>query len=76
MTIATALKLQPSRRKVLAHLEEYGNISPRDALITYGIARLAPCIFDLREAGYNIVTEMRKDAADHPYARYFLETAH
>jgi hypothetical protein len=43
-----------------------------EALVSYGIARLAAAIYDIREAGISINMEIHKDGADHPYARYSL----
>jgi hypothetical protein len=43
-----------------------------EALVSYGIMRLAACIYDLRELGYGIETEIKKDQAGHGYARYKL----
>jgi hypothetical protein len=57
---------------VLRHLKKRGSISPIEALVTYGIPRLAARIFELREAGYGIVTKMKRDEAGHTYARYRL----
>jgi hypothetical protein len=44
-----------------------------EAMVTYGITRLAARIHDLRSSGYAIEKEMRRDAAGKPYARYHLE---
>jgi hypothetical protein len=43
-----------------------------EALVSYGIPRLAACIYDLREAGYGIYTHRKRDGAGHIYARYEL----
>ncbi|MDD5395283.1 MAG: helix-turn-helix domain-containing protein [Thiothrix sp.] len=71
-TIFGSLKLQPQTRKILAHLNKRGSISPMEALVTYGCFRLAAQIFKLRQVGYNIVTDVRKDNVAHQYARYVL----
>ena len=44
-----------------------------EALVSYGIYRLAARIYDLRELGVGINTDMKRDEAGHPYARYTLE---
>ena len=41
-------------QRVLRHLEDFGSISPIDALQEYGIMRLASRISDLRKEGYPI----------------------
>jgi len=62
----------PVNKTVLKHLKARGSISPMEAIITYGVMRLAPAIHDLRAAGHNITTEMREDAKGHKYASYQL----
>ena len=42
---------------ILAHLRKYGFINPIIALREYGSFRLGARIADLREEGYNIITE-------------------
>lgn len=44
-------------KKILIHLEKYGSITALEALNEYGCMRLASRISDLREKGYNIITE-------------------
>lgn len=63
----------PVNVKVLNHLQTRGSISPMEAIITYGIMRLAPAIHDLRSAGHEISTELRADAKGKRYAHYELE---
>ena len=46
------------KQKVIRHLETYGSITPLDALREYSIMRLAAVIFNLKEDGYNIDSEM------------------
>ena len=58
---------------ILRHIKSLGSISPQEAYRDYQITRLAARIFDLKEAGNRIETEMR----EHPltgtrYARYTL----
>lgn len=55
---------------VLTHLSSRGSISPMEALVSYGIMRLAADIHRLRERGYGIETEIKRDEAGHKYARY------
>ena len=60
----------PGAITILKHLKARGSISPVEAFSSYGTLRLAPRIHELRKAGYEINTEMRKDHAGHAYARY------
>lgn len=72
ISLAATLKMYPQTRKVLAHLEQRGSISPLEAFGTYRITRLAARIKELRDVGFNIVTDMREDAAGTRYASYQL----
>lgn len=62
--------------KILRHMEEYGSITPLDALQEYGIMRLASRICDIRRAGIAVEkeTETAKNRNGEPvrYARYRL----
>ena len=42
---------------LLAHLMSAGSITPREAYNEYGIMRLGARIWDLKHAGYNIITD-------------------
>ena len=42
---------------ILSHLKRFGSIEPLTALRDYGIYRLGARIADLRQEGYNIITE-------------------
>ena len=61
---------------IIKWLEEYGSITPLDALREFGIMRLAPRISELKEMGYNIITKIKisKNRYNKPihYARYEL----
>ena len=48
----------PQWYRVLCYLKEFGSITPLDALRDLGIFRLGARIFDLRERGYMVTTEM------------------
>jgi hypothetical protein len=69
-SIATTVGLYPQTRTILRHLEKRGSISPMEALMAYGCTRLAARIHELREAGFDISTDLRTDQAGHRYARY------
>ena len=70
-SIAIDMSLTPLARKVLNHLEKRGSISHMEFLSTYGFRHLADCIYKIRELGYDVLTERRKDEAGKPYVRYF-----
>lgn len=72
VSVAADLTLKPQAKTVLRHLRKNGHISPAEALIVYGISRLAASIYDLRKVGYDIGMEMRHDAQGHKYARYTM----
>ena len=64
------------KRRILEYLkEDKGNgITPLDALRLFGCLRLASRINDLRYDGWNIKTELVRDAqSGKRYARYTLE---
>lgn len=71
-SIAKDLKLKPQARKVLAHLLAGKNITPLKAQNVYGVYRLAASIREIRLAGYNVVTNLKKDEGGHQYAKYTL----
>jgi hypothetical protein len=74
-TVASDLKLTPQARTVLSHLKKR-SISPMEAMITYGISRLASCIHEIRKrAGYDVETVVKHDEHGHKYARYSLANA-
>ena len=64
--------------RVLRHLETYGSIDPRQAFFDYSIMRLAAVIFNLKEEGHDIKSELitSKNKFDEPvsYAKYTLAT--
>jgi hypothetical protein len=72
-TVAADLRLTPQARTVLRHIKTRGHISPAEALIVYGISRLASCIHEIRRrANYVVDCEIRRDAQGHKYANYSL----
>lgn len=72
VSVASDLSLKPQSKTVLRHLKKLGDITPAEALIVYGISRLAACVYDIRKIGYPVYKEMRQDAQGHKYARYTL----
>lgn len=43
--------------RILRHLRDYGSITSLEAVMEYGILRLAARINDLKQIGYNITSE-------------------
>jgi len=58
--------------QILRHLEERGTITPMDALTDYGCFRLGARIYELRQRGYDIETEMVSSGGKR-YARYRIK---
>lgn len=57
---------------LLRHFKRRKSISQFEALLVYGIVRLASRIDELRQQGYAIETIMKKDEKGKRYARYRL----
>jgi hypothetical protein len=47
--------------KVRAYLKRHRTITPREALMDLGVYRLSDVIFKLRNAGMNIVTDLKQN---------------
>ena len=69
-TLTATLGLSDRTRAILAHIRRYGSITPLEAQTVYKEWRLAARIHELREAGVDIITTMRRDAKGTRYARY------
>lgn len=67
------------KKSKMAHLKDHlisgKSITQLEALGLYGMFRLAARIKELRDAGWDISTDMREDPNGHPYAAYTLEDA-
>lgn len=46
------------KEMTLTYLDMYGSITPLEALTAFGCMRLSAVIFDLRDEGYGIVTDI------------------
>lgn len=57
--------------RILQHLKVFGHITPREALAIHGVFRLAARIFQLRQAGHEILTQ-RIQEGNHNFAKYVL----
>jgi len=71
-TLANDLKLPPQAKTILRHLEQGKTISLMESIFVYNITRLSDCIFKIRNAGHDVICEMREDARGHEYGRYRL----
>lgn len=60
--------------RILRHLQDYGSITPVEALSDYGCMRLGARIYDLKSRGYDIRTEretgLNRYGEKTAYARY------
>lgn len=70
-------KLENQCRKILRYMQDYGSITPIDAIREFSCLRLGARIFDLKKAGYAISTEIEASTNKYGdtvhYARYTLE---
>lgn len=67
--------MTPQARTVLRHLIKEGSITPMIASGIYKVRSLPRRILDLKEAGFNIERELRKDATGQRYAFYAMSNA-
>ena len=58
---------------LLAYIKQHGTVTPMDALIKLGIYRTAARVYDLRNAGHNIVTDIVETSSGARVARYWLK---
>ena len=66
------------KQRIIKYMEDFGSITPLEAMRDIGCYRLSARIYDLKEDGYNIVTETvgvknRYDEVVH-VAQYSLES--
>ena len=67
-------ELQPMTKQVLEHLVTVGNISGIEAIGMYKVRSLTKQISMIREAGYPVQSEWKRDATGQRYKRYYLST--
>ena len=60
------------KQLILEHMQNGHKITPIDALKLYGCFRLANVIFELRNEGYDIATDMVKNQNNKEFASYRL----
>lgn len=61
---------------ILRHMKEFGSITAWDALMKYGITRLADIIYKLKKDGYEIESEMvvkKKGERTINFSRYSIK---
>lgn len=63
--------METKKLKVQNHLRRYSHITQLEAFNHYKAMRLAAIIFDLKEEGWEIVTEMQNENGSH-FAQYVL----
>lgn len=65
--------------RILRHLNDYGSITSLEAMTEYGCMRLASRVSDLKNLGYNIISERETSKNRYgekvSYCRYRLEGA-
>lgn len=66
--------MTPQVQTVLNHLQNFGNLSTAEAATVYKIRSLPRRITDLKELGYNISVELKRDPTGQRYARYTLQS--
>ena len=64
--------MTPQAQKVLTHLANHGTLSGVEAEAVYRIRHLPRRVADLRDAGFNIQSNMRKDPTGQRYVAYEL----
>ena len=64
--------MTPQAQTVLTHLTQHGPLTGVEAEAVYRIRHLPRRIADLKDAGFDITTELRRDATGQRYARYSL----
>lgn len=57
---------------VLAHLLRGKSITNNESMLVYGIYRLSDCIHKIREAGYDVLTDIKTDEVGRKYSSYHL----
>lgn len=76
-TVMTTAATETHARLILEHLIKFGSITPMEALSEYGCMRLGARIWDLRDDGIEIETEMVKAknrfGKDIRFAKYSLK---
>jgi hypothetical protein len=69
-SIAASINLAPQPRTILAHMLKGKDITNNESMLVYGIYRLSDCIHKIRTAGYDVVTDVKRDEVGRKYASY------
>ena len=64
--------LGPASVTILNHLRRIGDISAIEASALYRSRSLSRRITDIRQAGYDVISTLKRDATGQRYARYSL----
>ena len=59
--------------KIERHLRKGKTITPMEALVVFGVFRLASIVHRLRQRGFCIYTVLKTDENGHKYASYAME---
>ena len=65
--------MTPQSTTILKHLQQAGHITPVEAATVYKARHLPSKIFEIKQAGYGVVTTMKKDLTGQRYASYSLQ---
>ena len=64
--------MESQNKMIMGHLRRHKSITPLTAMSQYNCMRLAARIFDLKEAGHTIHTDMVETHSGKQIARYTL----
>lgn len=64
--------MPPMTLSIFNHLKAVGSITQVEAQALYRCRSLSRRITDIKQAGYSVRREMRKDHTGQRYARYFM----
>jgi hypothetical protein len=70
--LTTDINLAPQCRTILTHLKRGKTITNNESMLVYGIYRLSDVINKLRNKGYDIETEVKRDEVGRRYSSYKL----
>lgn len=70
--LTTDINLAPQCRRILSHLRRGKTITNNESMLVYGIYRLSDVINKLRNKGYDIETELKRDEVGRRYSSYSL----
>lgn len=65
--------MTPQSTTILKHLQQAGHITPVEAATVYKARHLPSKIFEIKRAGYDVVTTLKRDFVGQRYASYSLK---